>query len=132
MYYSPTTGGFYAIELQADYSKNGAWPDDAIEISPGDERNIRQAKERGQTVTYKKGAWKFADQPIDEKMVAASWRARRDAALSSCDYLAMPDYPLTDADRTALYEYRKALRDVTEQAGFPNRAQWPVAPGFVK
>lgn len=132
MHYSPTTGGFYAIELQADYSKNGAWPDDAIEISPGDERNIRQAKERGQTVTYKKGAWKFTDQPIDATAVAASWRARRDACLSSCDYLAMPDYPLTDADRAALYEYRKALRDVTEQVEFPNRVQWPVAPGCVK
>ena len=132
MHYSPTTGGFYAIELRADYSKNGTWPDDAIEISSGDERNIRQAKGRSQTVTYKKGAWKFTDRPIDEAAVAASWRARRDTCLSSCDYLAMPDYPLTDSDRSALYEYRKALRDVTEQAGFPNRVQWPVAPSCVK
>ncbi|END9512506.1 tail fiber assembly protein [Escherichia albertii] len=33
IYYSPSTNGFYDDNLKNDYDINGAWPDDAMEIS---------------------------------------------------------------------------------------------------
>ena len=57
--------------------------------------------------------------------LAASIRAKRDALLRECDYMAMPDYP---SPPNGLLEYRQSLRDITEQPGFPHSIQWPVLP----
>lgn len=126
MFYSVTTGGFYAKELRPDYLKNGTWPDDAIEISHGDELKIREARGRSKQVRYNNGAWSFVDTPVDEAVAAAAVRAQRDALLASCDYLAMPDYPISDSDSASLRAYRKDLRDVTLQQGFPSDVVWPT------
>jgi len=34
----------------------------------------------------------------------------------------------TESDMTPVLEYIQALRDVTEQAGFPESVEWPVKP----
>ncbi|PLX65997.1 MAG: hypothetical protein C0602_12755 [Denitrovibrio sp.] len=53
-------------------------------------------------------------------------RAERDRLLKETDYLMMPDYPI--ADKTALQTYRQALRDITEQTGFPFNTTFPEMP----
>ena len=55
-------------------------------------------------------------------------RAERNARLASCDWTALLDCPLGDAERTAWATYRQALRDVTGQAGFPDAIDWPLPP----
>lgn len=55
----------------------------------------------------------------------AEVRAERDRLIVATDYLAMPDYPLTENKRAAVLAYRQALRDVPEQAGFPRNVNWP-------
>ena len=46
-------------------------------------------------------------------------RSERDQRLAATDYLLMPDYPLSDDQRTILQVYRQALRDLPAQSGAP-------------
>lgn len=55
--------------------------------------------------------------------LATQVRAERDALLAASDHMALADR-ITDAWRT----YRQALRDVPQQAGFPENITWPVWP----
>lgn len=63
-------------------------------------------------------------------------RQNRDAKLTDCDYLAMPDYPLTDDCRAQLISYRQALRDLPQMDGAPwdgggAATPWPVMPQII-
>ncbi|MFR4148353.1 MAG: tail fiber assembly protein [Sutterella wadsworthensis] len=69
--------------------------------------------------------------PTDEDF-AVHVRAERDSKIAETDYLAMPDYPLSDEDRAAVMNYRQALRDVPTQEGFPRNVVWPEAPAVFK
>ena len=51
-------------------------------------------------------------------------RAERDALLTKTDWWATSDRTMT-AEQTA---YRQALRDITDQAGFPEDVTWPQEP----
>lgn len=55
-------------------------------------------------------------------------REDRNARLAACDWTVLPDAPLTDAQRAAWTAYRTALRDVTDQTGFPDSIAWPTEP----
>lgn len=72
--------------------------------------------------------------PVPEPTVqelASRVRSQRDAKLSATDYLVAPDYPISPEDLEAVKAYRQALRDITEQSGFPKNVQWPVEPQFL-
>tara|TARA_Y100000389_G_scaffold47830_1_gene43023 strand:- start:15223 stop:15477 length:255 start_codon:yes stop_codon:yes gene_type:complete len=51
-------------------------------------------------------------------------RGERDNLLQSTDVWALSDRTMT-AEQTA---YRQALRDITDQAGFPTEITWPTKP----
>lgn len=70
-------------------------------------------------------------EPTDEK-VAEQIRTERDGKIAATDYLAMPDYPLSDEDRVAVMAYRQALRDLPMQEGFPREVVWPEPPAVFK
>ena len=55
-------------------------------------------------------------------------RAQRNSLLTLCDWTQLSDAPLTDGEKQEWAEYRQALRDVPEQAGFPDAVVWPSAP----
>lgn len=64
-------------------------------------------------------------------------RSGRDRRLAATDYLLMPDYPLSDDQRTILQIYRQALRDLPSQEGAPwdggaEDTPWPEIPNWVK
>ena len=63
-----------------------------------------------------------------EQELASRVRSQRDAKLSATDYLIVPDYPISPEDLEAVKVYRQALRDISEQSGFPKNVQWPVEP----
>lgn len=48
--------------------------------------------------------------------------------LRDSDWSVLPDVIMTKADKESWYEYRKALREIKLQPGFPNEVQWPSAP----
>ena len=54
--------------------------------------------------------------------LANAARAKRHALIKETDFYMMPDYP--NAPR-GIAEYRQALRDITEQPGFPHDVTWP-------
>lgn len=55
--------------------------------------------------------------------LASAARAKRDALIKETDFYMLPDYPNAPQ---GIAEYRQALRDITEQPGFPHSIQWPV------
>ena len=52
-------------------------------------------------------------------------RVERNQLLSESDWTQVADAPV---DQTAWAAYRRALRDITEQAGFPFNVAWPSKP----
>ena len=52
-------------------------------------------------------------------------RNKRNKLLAECDWTQLPDAPV---DQTAWAAYRQALRDITDQEGFPANVTWPVKP----
>jgi hypothetical protein len=52
-------------------------------------------------------------------------RTKRNGLLKDCDWTQVSDAPV---DKQAWTTYRQALRDITEQAGFPTDVIWPVKP----
>ena len=56
---------------------------------------------------------------------AAEIRTERDAKLTESDWTQVVDAPV---DQVAWATYRQALRDIPEQAGFPNTINWPTEP----
>jgi hypothetical protein len=57
--------------------------------------------------------------------VAAEIRTERDAKLTASDWTQVVDAPV---DQAAWATYRQALRDIPDQAGFPNNINWPTEP----
>jgi hypothetical protein len=58
--------------------------------------------------------------------VVAEVRAKRTYLLAESDWTQLPDVPL--ATKQAWAAYRQALRDITEQPGFPLEVVWPEPP----
>lgn len=56
---------------------------------------------------------------------AEECRITRNQLLSDSDWTQVADAPV---DKTAWATYRQALRDIPDQAGFPNDIDWPTEP----
>ena len=86
--------------------------------------------------TYRDGIEKIGDkwytkytigqrdkEPIDNQQ-AENIRNRRDELIKKSDWRAVTDRKLEPEWK----EYRQALRDISEQEGFPHDVKWPVDP----
>ena len=60
----------------------------------------------------------------DNAALEATVRATRDDLLKATDHYGLSDVSMTEA----MTAYRQALRDVPQQAGFPNTITWPTKP----
>ena len=56
---------------------------------------------------------------------AAEAMAKRKVLLVQCDWTQLPD---VSVDKEAWAAYRQALRDMTNQEGYPLEIIWPEAP----
>ena len=79
------------------------------------------ANTEGATAAQNEAAYKA----MKDAEQAKSVRATRGEKLKDTDWTQVADAPV---DKAAWATYRQALRDVTEQAGFPWAVEWPVAP----
>jgi len=61
----------------------------------------------------------------DEKTLA---NARAENDLRASDWTMLPDVPMTVAKREEWIQYRKVLREVSLQTGFPTEIRWPTKP----
>ena len=66
-------------------------------------------------------------EPTQEEKEQAG-RNERNLRLRFTDWTQLPDAPLTAEQKAAYAVYRQALRDVPEQAGFPEAIEWPEEP----
>ena len=67
------------------------------------------------------GTYRLEETPaptIDE--LSAQKRAERDNLLAQTDKYMLPDFPITGEKLAQYKAYRQYLRDLPEQAGFPN------------
>ena len=62
----------------------------------------------------------------DRALAEKSVRAKRQSLLTASDWTQLPDVPLET--KAAWATNRQALRDITEQSGFPFDVIWPLAP----
>lgn len=98
-------------------------------IRPGAEYTVR-ADGDSYTLDWQDETAQPTPAEIDAAIGEAKWnraRRRRDLLLSGCDWTAVSDNQLTDAERDAWQTYRQALRDITTQAD-PDAVTWPVEP----
>lgn len=123
MFYSKSTGGFYAAEIHGENI-----PSDAVEITNEEHAVLLAGQASGKIISADTdGNPCLIDppSPTSEQLSNAA-RSQRDALLAACDWTQCRDVP--DAVATAWQPYRKTLRDLTKQAGFPDAITWPVAP----
>jgi hypothetical protein len=66
--------------------------------------------------------------PPDVEQLARTARSDRDQRLGACDWTQLLDAVLTPEVLAAWRSYRQALRDITEQPGFPAEISWPMPP----
>jgi hypothetical protein len=79
--------------------------------------------------TYDGTTFALPPQPSAEELAikaAAEARTFRDQLLAQTDWTQAADVPQATKDKWA--PYRQALRDVPQQAGFPDNIQWPSKP----
>lgn len=66
--------------------------------------------------------------PVSLEVLAKNVRSERDRRIAETDWYMMPDYPADPETLEVVKNYRKALRDITLQSGFPRDVEWPVVP----
>jgi len=66
-------------------------------------------------------------EPAQTTKAEAAWELAKQL-LRDSDWTMMNDVPMNLATKVAWIEYRRVLREVRSQDGFPSAIQWPVKP----
>ena len=65
--------------------------------------------------------------PVQSTQAELAWdRAKK--MLVESDWSMLSDVPMTAGNKALWIEYRRALREIRLQAGFPSSIQWPSKP----
>ena len=117
--------GFYPFRL-ADAASHDPKFQKAVEIQPVlSDGTYVQTWQIDELYTTEQKATKQAEIEAERLVsLAATERAKRDELLAETDYLALSDTTLSSAMTT----YRQQLREVPQQAEFPNTISWPTKP----
>lgn len=125
MLYSKLTGGFYSADIHGDNI-----PSDAVAITTEEHQALISGQSNGKMIAADADGKPFlTDIPAPTtEALAASVRVQRDALLSACDWFVTKAFETGTPVPEVQAAYRQALRDVTQQSGFPESFNWPVAP----
>ena len=79
-----------------------------------------------ESIVFEDGVWKQKYNKVSLSNEEAAQRVRnhRDSLLRRTDWTALSDVTMS----TEMATYRQALRDITDQEGFPLSVTWPTAP----
>lgn len=93
-----------------------------------DEETVERVKRGERFAPGLDGALNRVDPPREERIKAA--KARRNSLIAATDWTQTDDAKenMSEEKSAAWKAYRQALRDVPQQAGFPDVISWPVAP----
>jgi hypothetical protein len=119
--------------ILASYGIYHVMPDPQPEHDPLVQTVVRDAQPHRETAvdedtgeTYETGRWVIGftvvNKPQDQAETAV--RNQRNRLLSDTDWMALSDNTMTPEWAS----YRQALRDITEQTGFPYSVVWPTKP----
>jgi hypothetical protein len=118
--------GYTILEGVADINTQYVVNNEIISLS---------STEIAEKTTYKYGyVWDRVSRVLvksstDEEIAAhlsEQARIKRDRLLLNCDWTQTSDQ--NESTKLLWQPYRQALRDITEQQGFPNIINWPVKP----
>ena len=73
-------------------------------------------------------AWRDMAKREERELLAAKERSKRDRLLEASDRKMHIDSPLSPEQLEEQMVYRRALRNVPQQPGFPYDIDWPVEP----
>ncbi len=123
IFYSKSAHGFFA-----DISSR--MPRDAVEISSEEHASMLRGQAEGmEIVADSKGRPSLRPRPAPTELELADCaRAERDILLKESDWVALHAMEARESVPAKWEAYRKALRDVPQQAGFPNDIEWPEKP----
>lgn len=110
--------------LEAD----GYLPVVVIEEPTAEKPIVKYRDVNGQIEQYAEAAPVPSVPEPTEEQQEMQVRAQRNSLLTLCDWTQLPDAPLTTEQKQEWAEYRQALRDIPEQAGFPDAVVWPTMP----
>ena len=65
--------------------------------------------------------------PVPSSAADLAWEEAKQR-LRDSDWAMLPDVPMTSGAKAAWIEYRRGLREIRLQPGFPDNIQWPEAP----
>jgi hypothetical protein len=65
--------------------------------------------------------------PVQSTAAELAWE-RAKKLLQESDWSVLSDVPMTAGDKALWIEYRRSLREIRLQSGFPSDIQWPVSP----
>jgi hypothetical protein len=79
-----------------------------------------------ESIVFEDGVWKqkYNKVSLSNEESAQRVRNHRDSLLRRTDWTALSDVTMP----TEMATYRQALRDITDQEGFPLSVTWPTAP----
>lgn len=66
----------------------------------------------------------YTAENLPQDQAETNIRSNRDNLLSDTDWMALSDVTMSNG----MSVYRQSLRDVTDQAGFPQTVTWPTKP----
>lgn len=78
----------------------------------------------GQPIYGNKWLIGYTVEQLPQDQAETNVRNKRDYLLQETDWMALTDNTMTEA----MASYRQALRDITDQQGFPYSVTWPVKP----
>ena len=107
------------MRFELDKYYEGAYPSEAVTWADANGAHV-ELIDSGYTLK------KNHEPTIDE--LASQVRTERDRRIAETDWYMMPDYPADPETLEVVKNYRKALRDITLQSGFPRDVEWPVMP----
>ena len=116
----PDPSGDYKVVVRngVEQDANGNW------VWAWTENDMFQEYTDDEGVTHSIADQQAAYDAKNTATLSASGRATRNDFLKATDHYGLSDVSMTEAITT----YRQALRDVPQQAGFPQTITWPTKP----
>src|SRR5690349_18017435 len=111
-FYSAEAGGFFHDAIH----DQGARPADTVAISDAEHATLFKAQsEGGRIAPGPDGRPIITEQlPMTAEAAMQALRCHRDALLRDSDHTQIPDFPISEGQRSAWAIYRQQLRDLPE------------------
>lgn len=105
-------------------------PSDAVPVTAARYAAIQAELAQGRTITMDDDGQPMTEPPlvVTAEQLDAEARSRRDNLLRSTDWIVTRAVERGESVPAVVVAYRQALRDITEQPGYPGVILWPQAP----